>query len=1499
MRPLTPEIPKRPSDRRAKPLTLALAWRKASLASNGEAARRPSLWTRPTPVGPSAATDNGGAFLTTDGGTSWTHLDGLRPTELLDVAICPTNGNIVLATAVEDSGIDGDNSGGIWRSTDGGTTWQRPTGHAPTDFGGNPLIYTAFEVAFEPGTGCSNVFVGTSLGLASSTNAGAAFNYLTINGNALPVVSVVPSGPNLLDIHAEDGHYRSVDAGANWTPTNPGQGPIVGGVAPQGLPNAFASVQRFATHSLAISPFNNNILYGATLLVQPGTDDSGNPVLDPPDGGGFEVYESLDGGTTWTAMTLPPTGRNRVPFIFAVPSNGSSTNYDLFASDGVNMHRRACVEPAGGSTGSPCAGSSWVLIDLNSRTGTYDSMGMIVDCATGTTPCTHNDPSDLAFNPTDGCPMYLASDSGIQVPLPPGGGNVPAGVQCGATGTWVTVGADNGFDALEIYEVAGQGFPGAPALYIGMQDNDIWASVDGGANWPNNRRAEGLGLQVVSDGTPTNTIVTGFACAGCSNFQGDVDFSTLQTWGNPDNAPADFPGCDDQRSNEWLPTLTPDNICDPLPGTPYYSLAPVAAGVVSGTSTPIFLQWIGGGLSSATSNPNRRYQLYVSTDFGNNWAAVAGATIPPAGFPLADPTDATRSYHILQAAPMVAGSDAAGNLTVYQGVRTPCLDNNSDGVCEGSNTRELVAIQMTNTAGTATPTATTAMANAGFGSFDYYGIQFKSNKFAAAVDPASPQRIIAADFFAVPATGVPGMRQTTDGGATWSGGATVDAAMAELTRLITAGGRFQFSYDNYSDSNNSQVSALQFDPDNSQRILVGTEQTGIISSLDGGASWARVCGSENIPRVTSFFFDNVNDQVYASSYGRGLWTVDPAERQIPLFTTQPPPSVTVLSCGAVDVGMAAAEDHCENTSIGDVVITSSLDPASASACTAEVATNVACGDFDRGDTPLTWTATDGWGNRTTIDTVVTVDDQTPPELTLPPDLQITQCNVEELINVGEATAIDDCLGVVPTTGAVISTNGVDLDPEVPVVGGAVALGFGTHVIRWTATDGITSSEDFQTVTIGTAIQADGSYSIEDGAEIRDQLGNPIATLNSGEGQTHVGVFGVSGEIIAGGNVDLAPNAQVSGDILAAGSVSIDPAANYGGTTTQGGTINLPAMPMLPAFPPPAGSNFGINPGETVALDPGSYAEVYVNSNPQTPAVLQLGSGDYYFSALYLNSDSILQTQPDTRIFVSGVFVLSARVTFEGGAPLNLALAGTGSVVLESSFTGTLIAPERSVAFGTGSGTVFSGAFYVGSIVLRPNSELICIPTIETIPTDGECDDGILNGTETDIDCGGDACGGCDDGDDCEDASDCVTGLCTAGTCGGGGSTCDDGIQNGDETGIDCGGSCPPCTPPVTLVAEVREPPTHDWGYGYCVTIDVTNTGGEAVTGWTVTLNTNASTIYDDWNGIISGPSGEITIVPEYDWNQTIPAGETNSSIGFCANRDDSSSGLLPFAVGAE
>jgi hypothetical protein len=75
-----------------------------------------------------------------------------------------------------------------------------------------------------------------------------------------------------------------------------------------------------------------------------------------------------------------------------------------------------------------------------------------------------------------------------------------------------------------------------------------------------------------------------------------------------------------------------------------------------------------------------------------------------------------------------------------------------------------------------------------------------------------------------------------------------------------------------------------------------------------------------------------------------------------------------------------------------------------------------------------------------------------------------------------------------------------------------------------------------------------------------------------------------------------------------------------------------------------------------------------------------------------------------------------------------------------------------------------------------------------------CTDGLQNGNETDVDCGGGTCGACGDGRGCVVSRDCVSGVCNAGTCGTSQvlPTCSDGVRNGNETGVDCGGSCPAC-----------------------------------------------------------------------------------------------------------
>lgn len=72
----------------------------------------------------------------------------------------------------------------------------------------------------------------------------------------------------------------------------------------------------------------------------------------------------------------------------------------------------------------------------------------------------------------------------------------------------------------------------------------------------------------------------------------------------------------------------------------------------------------------------------------------------------------------------------------------------------------------------------------------------------------------------------------------------------------------------------------------------------------------------------------------------------------------------------------------------------------------------------------------------------------------------------------------------------------------------------------------------------------------------------------------------------------------------------------------------------------------------------------------------------------------------------------------------------------------------------------------------------------------DCADTVQNGDETDIDCGG-SCDPCVDGQGCGAGEDCQSLVCSGGECQS--PTCYDDVQNGNEDGIDCGTTCPnPC-----------------------------------------------------------------------------------------------------------
>ncbi|MBN1609788.1 MAG: S8 family serine peptidase [Polyangiaceae bacterium] len=146
-------------------------------------------------------------------------------------------------------------------------------------------------------------------------------------------------------------------------------------------------------------------------------------------------------------------------------------------------------------------------------------------------------------------------------------------------------------------------------------------------------------------------------------------------------------------------------------------------------------------------------------------------------------------------------------------------------------------------------------------------------------------------------------------------------------------------------------------------------------------------------------------------------------------------------------------------------------------------------------------------------------------------------------------------------------------------------------------------------------------------------------------------------------------------------------------------------------------------------------------------------------------------------------------------------------------------------------------------------------------------------------------------------------------CSGAAPTCDDGIKNGNETGVDCGGSCAGCpigdpclinddcqslfcsngicaTPPsggVTASVAV----TNQWTGGYCATLNVKNGATAPTKNWSVVINTQDGTIYTSWNGGGFTGSGQLTVAPE-GWNNVIQPGATDTSVGFCANRPSGS-----------
>ena len=236
-----------------------------------------------------------GISKSTDGGLTWT-LDRVAtpppnqpPIFVLDLAISPKTTSIHYAAVQQPPQPNGvATAGGIYKSTDGGVTWNitglvNNTVAVAVDPQNPSIAYTSIgPTSLDPRTGLSN-----SLGLFKSSDGGATWTAINTglpSGWFAVNLTADPSIPQRIYAvgYSNTGLYRSDDGGNHWTALGPG------------LPNS-------SINAIALDPTNSATVYVA------------------PSAGG--LYRSVNAGANWSQVP-----GLRVPIINSIavdPSNSS------------------------------------------------------------------------------------------------------------------------------------------------------------------------------------------------------------------------------------------------------------------------------------------------------------------------------------------------------------------------------------------------------------------------------------------------------------------------------------------------------------------------------------------------------------------------------------------------------------------------------------------------------------------------------------------------------------------------------------------------------------------------------------------------------------------------------------------------------------------------------------------------------------------------------------------------------------------------------------------------------------------------------------------------------------------------------------------------------------------------------------------------------------------------------------------------------------------------
>ncbi len=260
--------------------------------------------------------DGHGVYVSNDGGQSWRFMGLADAGQISDVLVSPTDSKVVFVGVLGHAwGPNADR--GVFRTIDGGKTWQKvlyvndTTGVANLVMqSGNPQVLYAAMWQFRryPWTLENG---GAGSGIYRSTDGGSTWKLLT---DGLPpgpygriAIAVAPTNPNHVYalIDAKKGMlWQSMDLGDHWTAVNNNHG---------------LDVRPFYFSRIMVSPVNENKIYTLSFNLME-SDDGGKtarPIdrrvhpdhhalwIDPknPDrmiqGNDGGVFLSTDSGKTW------------------------------------------------------------------------------------------------------------------------------------------------------------------------------------------------------------------------------------------------------------------------------------------------------------------------------------------------------------------------------------------------------------------------------------------------------------------------------------------------------------------------------------------------------------------------------------------------------------------------------------------------------------------------------------------------------------------------------------------------------------------------------------------------------------------------------------------------------------------------------------------------------------------------------------------------------------------------------------------------------------------------------------------------------------------------------------------------------------------------------------------------------------------------------------------------------------------------------------------------